>query len=47
MITMGKRTLTKESGESDRQAIPEMSWGRLLACVCGRVSPHAPRVAGS
>ena len=45
--TMGKRTLTKKSGESDRQAISEMSWvGRLLACECGRVSPHAPRVAG-
>jgi hypothetical protein len=24
--TMGKRTLTKKSGESDRQTISEMSW---------------------
>jgi hypothetical protein len=30
--TMGKRTLTKKSGESDRKAISERSLGRLLAC---------------
>ena len=26
MVTMGKPTLTKKSGESDQQAISEMGW---------------------
>jgi hypothetical protein len=35
MVTMGKCTLTNKFGESDRQAISEMSWGRLLAYEWG------------